>query len=122
ALAAPDIAVPGALDDLRPLYASAALVVAPVFWGSGVRVKLLEALASAAPVVSTRLAAEGLGLSGESALFAETPSAFAAAILRLLDDPALRARLGTAGRSVVERGHDWAQIGRRLAGLYHGLA
>jgi polysaccharide biosynthesis protein PslH len=119
ALAERDIAVPGALEDLRPLYARSSLVVAPIFWGSGVRIKLLEALACGLPVVTTALAAEGIDLAdSRSALFAEQPEAFAAAIVRLLGDAGLRARLGVAGRAVVERDYDWARIGERLIGLY----
>jgi glycosyltransferase involved in cell wall biosynthesis len=119
ALAAPDIRVPGELDDLRPLYASTSVVAAPIFWGSGVRIKLLEGLACGLPVVTTTLAAEGIDLrDGESALFAERPEAFAAAIARLLDDAALRERLGSAGRAVIERDYDAEQIGARLAALY----
>ncbi len=119
ALAAPDIRVPGALADLRPLYARSSLFAAPIFWGSGVRIKLLEALACGLPVVTTALAAEGIDLhDGASALFAERPDAFADAILRLLDDAALRARLGAAGRAIVERDYDADRIGARLAGLY----
>lgn len=121
AMAAPDVAVPGTVDDLRPLYAGAGVAAAPVFWGSGVRIKILEALASRLPLVTTALAAEGIGLEdGRSALFAETPESFASAIVRLLDDRALRARLGAAGRALVEERYDWERIGRRLAGLYEG--
>jgi glycosyltransferase involved in cell wall biosynthesis len=121
-LAAPDILVPGTIDDLRPLYAQASLVVAPIFWGSGVRIKLLEALACGLPIVTTAQAAEGIDLrQGQSALFAEQPAAFAAAILRLLDGPSLRAQLGAAGRAIVERDYDWNRIGARLAGLYEGM-
>jgi glycosyltransferase involved in cell wall biosynthesis len=121
ALAAPDIRVPGTVDDLRPLYARASLVAAPIFWGSGVRIKLLDALACGLPIVTTAQAAEGIDLRHEqSALFAEPPDAFAAAILRLLGDPALRARLGAAGRAIVERDYDSDRIGARLAGLYEG--
>ncbi|HEX9439699.1 MAG TPA: glycosyltransferase family 4 protein [Roseiflexaceae bacterium] len=119
ALAAPDIRVPGDQADLRPLYARASLVVAPIFWGSGVRIKLLEALACGLPVVTTALAAEGIDLAQErSALFAERPQDFGAAIARLLGDPALRARLGAAGRTIVERDYDANRVGARLVALY----
>ncbi len=119
ALAGPDIEVPGTLDDLRPVYAQASVVAAPVFWGSGVRIKLLEALACGLPVVTTALAAEGIDLRHEqSALFAEQPAAFAAAIVRLLGDAGLRARLGAAGRAIVERDYDWTHTAERLHALY----
>ena len=123
ALTAADVRVPGMVDDLRPLYARASLVTAPIFWGSGVRIKILEALACGLPLVTTALAAEGIDLrQGESALFAEQPGEFAAAIARLLDDAALRVRLAAAGRALVERDYDAEQIGARLVALYeqHG--
>lgn len=119
ALGTADVRVPGTVDDLQPLYARASLVTAPIFWGSGVRIKILEALACGLPLVTTALAAEGINLrQGESALFAEQPREFAAAIVRLLDDAALRGRLGAAGRALVERDYDAEQVGARLAGLY----
>lgn len=119
ALANDMISVPGTLDDLRPCYARASLMAAPIFWGSGVRIKILDALAYGLPLVTTRMATEGLDLiDGQSALFAEEPAEFAAAILRLLDDRGLRARLGAAGRALIERDYDWEHIGKRLTTLY----
>ena len=121
ALAAGGIRVPGTVNDLRELYRVASCVVAPIFWGGGVRIKLLEALACAMPIVTTTAAAEGIALEhGTSALYADQPAAFAAAIIRLLDDAALRAALGANGRALIERDYAWSHIGRKLAGLYYG--
>ncbi len=119
ALAAPDVRVPGAIDDLRPVYARSSLVAAPVFWGGGVRIKLLEALACGLPIVTTAQAAEGIDLAnGRSGMFAERPIDFAAAIARLLGDAELRARIGAAGRAIVERDYEADRVGARLAALY----
>ena len=121
ALAAADICVPGTVANLQPYYGRSTMMVAPIFWGSGVRIKILDALAYGLPLVTTAVAAEGIDLvQDQSALFAEQPAEFASAILRLLDDPALRIRLSAAGRAVVERDYDWNQIGRRLLGLFEG--
>lgn len=121
ALAADDIEVPGTLPDLAPLYARASVAAAPVFWGAGVRIKILEALAAGLPVVATPAAADGLALvHEESALIAATAEAFAAELLRLLREGGLRERVGAAGRAFVAREHSAARSGRLLAGLYEG--
>jgi glycosyltransferase involved in cell wall biosynthesis len=120
ALASESIRVPGFVPDLRPLYANTSLFVAPIFWGSGMRIKLIEALAAGVPIVTTALAAEGMDVRA-SALLAENPAAFAQAIVRLLDDRDLRVRLGAAGQLVARRDHDWRRLSERIAGVYAGI-
>ncbi|MEN9934579.1 MAG: hypothetical protein RLZZ387_1158 [Chloroflexota bacterium] len=121
ALAGGDVEVPGTLNDLAPLYARASIVAAPVFWGGGVRVKILDALAAGLPVVATSAAAEGIPLTHDaSALLADGPADFARAIVRLLRDPELRARIGAAGNAVARETYDWVRVARLLAGLYEG--
>jgi sugar transferase (PEP-CTERM/EpsH1 system associated) len=107
------------VPDVRPFIAGAAVYVVPMRIGGGVRLKLLEALAMQAAVVSTQMGAEGLpDLRGdEHLLLADTPRAFAAAVLRLLDDAALRQRLGAAGRTLAQR-YDWRAIVPRLEQVY----
>ncbi|PJF46119.1 MAG: glycosyl transferase family 1, partial [Candidatus Thermofonsia Clade 3 bacterium] len=83
--------------------------------GGGTRFKALEALACAAPVVSTTLGVEGVDVrDGQELLIADEPEAFAAAVLRLLEDAqkggALRRRLGAQGRRFVEQHYGWEQI------------
>jgi polysaccharide biosynthesis protein PslH len=112
----------GFVDDLRPLVQRAAVFVVPLRAGSGTRLKILEAMAMGKAIVSTRIGAEGIALvDGEHALLADTPDAFAEAVVRLQCDPALRRRLGTAARELVEHEYGWECIGQRMLALYREL-
>jgi glycosyltransferase involved in cell wall biosynthesis len=113
----------GEVPDARPFIAGAAVYIVPMRIGGGVRLKLLEALALEAPVVSTTMGAEGVaGLCGdEHCLLADDPGGFAAAVLRLLDDPTLSRRLGAAGRELARERYDWTTIVPRLEALYAKL-
>jgi glycosyltransferase involved in cell wall biosynthesis len=103
--------VVGPVPDVRPHLAAAAIVVAPVRFGTGMRGKVLEALAMGTPVVTTRLGAEGLGaISGEHLLVADGAHDFAAAVRAVLDDRALAGRLGAGGRALVEQRFGWDAI------------
>jgi glycosyltransferase involved in cell wall biosynthesis len=98
----PGVEVTGTVPDVRRYLAEAAVVVVPLLVGSGTRNKIFEAMAMGKAVVSTTLGAEGLPVAaGEHLLLADTPSDFAGAVDRLLDDPGLRARLGAAARALV---------------------
>ena len=113
----------GEVPDARPYIAGATVYIVPMRIGGGVRLKLLEALALEAPVVSTRMGAEGVtGLcGGEHCLLADDPADFAAAVLHLIDDPALGRQLGAAGRALVRERYDWSVIVPRLEAIYQDL-
>ncbi|MBX3085276.1 MAG: glycosyltransferase [Anaerolineae bacterium] len=112
----------GLVDDTRPYLTKAALFVCPLRSGSGTRFKLLEALACALPVVSTTFGAEGLNaVHDEHMLLADTPQAFAEAVLRLLNDPADAAQLGTQGRQWVVSTHSWGRSAALVLEAYHKL-
>lgn len=84
--------------------AGAGVFVVPIRIGSGTRFKILEAAAMAKPIVSTRIGAEGLSLEdGREILLADEPQAFAHAVVRALDDSAIRLQLGAAARRKVEQ-------------------
>lgn len=111
--------LPGRVPDVVPWYRRAAVLAVPLRAGSGVRHKILEALALGRPVVSTTVGAEGLGLvDGEHLLIADSPDAFAAALARVLTDPALAARLVAAGRAFVEAHHSLAALRAAACRVY----
>jgi sugar transferase (PEP-CTERM/EpsH1 system associated) len=112
----------GYLDDVRPAVAQSWVCVVPLRVGGGTRLKILEAMALGTPVVSTTKGAEGLEITpGEDILIAEEPTAFADAVLRLLDDPTLRAKLAANGQRLVREQYVWGQIGKKLDQLLHQI-
>ena len=107
--------VRGAVPRVEPYLERAAVVVAPIRFGGGTRIKILEAMAHRRPVVSTTVGAEGLEVeAGRHLLLADQPRAFAEACLRLLREPALGARLTAEGYELVRRQYDWRLIERRV--------
>ncbi|GIV98679.1 glycosyltransferase family 4 protein [Roseiflexus sp.] len=114
------LALTGEVADVRPYLAGATVYIVPMRIGGGIRLKVLEAFAMEAPVVSTSLGVEGIvGLrDGVHCLLAETPQQFARTILRLLDDPATRRALGAAGRELASTGYDWKTIIPRMEAAY----
>jgi len=108
----------GYLDDVRPEVAGAWVCVVPIRMGGGTRLKILEAMALGTPVVATSKAAEGLDVSPEShLLIADSPAEFAGHVVRLLGDPAERARLAASARQLVEQRYEWRRIGRDFAAI-----
>lgn len=118
----PSITVTGYVPDILPYFGGADVYIVPLRVGGGTRLKVLEAQATGLPMVSTRLGAEGIDLvDGEHALLADTPSAFAEASVRLLNDAALRQRLRSQARALAEERYDWRRIAPRLFPLYDSL-
>ncbi len=117
------VTVPGYVADLAAPYRRAALFIVPLRSGSGVRVKVLEAMARGLPVISTSIGVAGLDLRhGEHLLIADTPEAFAAGALQLLQSPARRAALARAARARVLELYDWRRCCRPLLDAYRDLA
>ncbi|MBK8646312.1 MAG: glycosyltransferase [Gemmatimonadetes bacterium] len=113
----------GFVDDVRPYVARAALFLCPMRVGGGTRLKILDALAMGRVLVSTAVGVEGIPMrEGEHYLRAETPQEFVEQMTRAAGDPALRDRLGAAGRALVEREYGWAPLGDRLEAAYASAA
>jgi glycosyltransferase involved in cell wall biosynthesis len=107
----PGVTVTGSVDDVRPFVLKADVFVIPLRVGGGTRIKAFEAMAMGCPVVSTAIGIEGLELvAGDQYLLADEATAFADAVIRVLEDGHLGATLAARARGHVESkfGHDVA--------------
>jgi glycosyltransferase involved in cell wall biosynthesis len=108
----------GPVEDAVLELSRAQVAIVPLLAGSGTRVKIIEAWAAGVPVVSTPLGAEGLGcVAGKHLLMAEGALAFQDAVSSLLASPALRDRIGRAGRYLFEREFTWESAWKSLQSL-----
>jgi glycosyltransferase involved in cell wall biosynthesis len=107
ALEGSGVTVQGEVHDVMPFLDAAAVVAAPIRLGAGMRVKVLEALASGKAVVATPLALAGLEVrDGEHVLVAETAAEFADALVELLTDVHRRTAIAKAARRWAEHNLD----------------
>jgi glycosyltransferase involved in cell wall biosynthesis len=108
ALVREGVAVTGRVSDVRPHLGRAAVVVAPLSLGGGVRVKVLDALAAGKAVVATPRALAGIDLTpGEHALVGESDAELADAIVELLEDPGRAVRIGESARAWATEELSW---------------
>jgi glycosyltransferase involved in cell wall biosynthesis len=104
----PGVDVQGHVPDIERALADVDVVVAPIFFGGGTRLKVIEGWARQLPVVSTRVGAEGLDAAdGENLLLAETADEFGGAVLRIHRSPELRAALVDGGTRLYEARYMW---------------
>jgi sugar transferase (PEP-CTERM/EpsH1 system associated) len=112
------IIVTGRVEDVRPYMERAAAYVVPLRIGSGTRLKIYEAMAMEKPIVSTTVGAEGLPVrDGVELLLADSPSAFADAVVRVLSDEAFAERLGECSAKLVREQFGWDRVARRFGDI-----
>ena len=117
------VAVTGQVERVDPYWARSTVYVLPVRGGGGTRFKALEAMASGLPIAATPMGMEGIAAEdGTHYVSGESGAALAAAIVRLLEDRALRERLSTAADRLVRERYNWRVVAPRLLDVYRELA
>jgi polysaccharide biosynthesis protein PslH len=116
-LAGPTVEVTGAVPDVRPHLERMAVYVAPLNTGTGIKNKVLEAMAAGRPVVSTGLGLSGIG-PGDGVRLEDEPAAMAKSVIELLRDRALRTALGAEARRRVIRDFSWERSVDRLEQIW----
>jgi glycosyltransferase involved in cell wall biosynthesis len=119
----PGVRLLGRVDDLASAYARSAFVLAPLTAGGGGRIKVIEALASGVPVITTSLGASGL--PGEVAAHlwvADDVAGLAEAVADVVADPIAAGETAETGRRLVEASLGEEAMARRWARLVNSVA
>jgi sugar transferase (PEP-CTERM/EpsH1 system associated) len=116
------ITVTGSVPDVRPYMERAAAFVIPLRIAGGTRLKVYEAMGMEIPMVSTAIGIEGLPVHHDTELLvADEPEAFAAAVVRLLREPELGARLAATAARRVRTEFGWREVASRFASICGAL-
>jgi glycosyltransferase involved in cell wall biosynthesis len=111
--------VVGEVPDMVPWLRSGRVYACPMVSGTGIKNKLLEAMATGLPCVATPLALRGIKAAhGRHVLVAEDAVSFARYLVRVLKDDALAGSLGRAARSYITAEHSWAAVGDAFERVY----
>jgi len=111
------------VPDVRPFLGQSGVMAVPLRIGGGSRLKILEALACATPVVATRIGAEGLRLTdGEHLTVVEDCKAMTAALVAVLRDPEPALSQAERGRQVVLEHYHWDALADRLERVWLSCA
>jgi polysaccharide biosynthesis protein PslH len=122
ALRPPNVTFEGFVTNIVAEVGRAAVAIAPLRIGGGTRLKIVEAMALARPVVATTIGAEGIDVqNGRDLMLADAPRDFADAVLRLLAQPTEGVALGLRARRLVERFYSWDASADRLEYLLEQL-
>jgi glycosyltransferase involved in cell wall biosynthesis len=114
------IVVTGTVPAIKPYLDQATAMVAPIRFGGGTRIKILEAMANRRPVVTTTVGAEGLDVeNGVHLLIADDPASLAAGCLRLWREPSFAAEIACNAHQLVSTTYTWQAIRSLIRHLIH---
>ena len=109
-------------SDTSKIYEKADLLLAPIRIGGGTSFKILEAMASGVPVITTRLGAVGLGTGDrEEVIIAENNEEFSDSIIELLNDENLYESIAKKARVLMEEKYNWENITKELEKVYRSI-
>ena len=116
--ALPGVTVTGEVEDMRAELTKSRVWVGPFVSGTGIKTKLLEAMATDLPCVVTPTGGRGLELDSGAFLVGSTDEELAGHVINLLDDEGLAAGIGRAGGDYVRARYDWPVVARAFERLY----
>lgn len=111
------------IENINEAYNRSDILIAPIYGPGGTRYKILEAMASGVPVITTSFGIEGLGVSdGIEAIVRDTPEDIAEAAINILRQPKLYSSLAENANKMVRIKYNWATIANQLDKIYEEVA
>lgn len=117
-----DVFVVGEVDDSIRFMTSKQIMVVPLLSGSGIRIKIIEAMSIGKTVIATTIAAEGLMYeNGKNIIIADTPQEFAIAVKRCLDDSSYAKEIGFQAAQLIATRYNTDEIAKEISAYYEQL-
>ena len=113
-----DIKISGWVEDIRAIYASGRIFVAPMFIGTGLQNKLLEAMAMGIPCITTELANNALRANSSQIIIANNNTEFANACIDILKNDKKANSLRENGLNFIKENYDWNLINHKLTLMF----
>jgi sugar transferase (PEP-CTERM/EpsH1 system associated) len=114
-----NVVVTGYVEDIRSYVYRSAVYICPIRFGTGIKNKILEAMAMGIPVVATSKSIDGIEVTpGENILVADDPVEFGEKTLRLLKDKELRVKIAKDARKLVEKKYSWERAVEEFEEVY----
>ncbi len=114
----PNLTFTGVVKDVLDFLALSDVAVAPLYSGTGTKLKILEYLSCGLPVVSTKLGAEGICVTdGKNIYLEDDPTQFAERVVKLLRDKQLSKQMGEEAMLLAKKEYDWVPLTQSLNNL-----
>lgn len=121
-LSIPRVTVDGEVPDVWEYMQRFSIMVVPLFSGSGIRIKIVEAMAAGKAIITTAIGAEGINYeNGQHLIIAKDAGSFTDAIVKVCNNRVLRDTLGKNARMLIAKEHDNNKLMQKLTGFYTEL-
>jgi glycosyltransferase involved in cell wall biosynthesis len=118
----PNVVIAGEVEDALKFINEHTIMIVPLFSGSGIRIKIIEGMASGKTIISTTIGAEGIYYTNqENILIANDPGDFAKMISACMSDRLILSKIGKNAKELIKKDYDRDQIIKKLVGFYQKI-
>jgi glycosyltransferase involved in cell wall biosynthesis len=118
----PNVRSEGEVDDAQEFMHNKQIMIVPLLSGGGMRVKIIEGMASGKTIVSTSIGAEGISYTnGKNILIADSPDEIVKQLEKCLKDPAYCYSIGAEARKLAADSYSNESIGKKVVDFFRTL-